>query len=328
MNTGRSNLTVVNQVVYVKDFDVEIAQAASIADPIIDVVNDGVILDVRPVVSADRRFITLELRPTIANLTRPIEQRVTTPSARRTRSRSSCPEVDIRRVRTSIPMPDGADRPARRPEGLRPQGPVVRRARCSTRSRSSGAFFDRKGKFVANSKLLILLNANIVIMTEHEPTNAQIDAVKVRAIRGGRRRLGRAAVVLIPGPAWSPPCVRQARAPAARASRSPGTADPAVTAARALRYTARARSRRARSPPGTPCPPPPPAPRAPVPRREFVGAHRCPPSPHAGRRERCGDAPPRPHRPAPSTRRPSRTRAALLAPGTARAGIPPRGPCR
>ena len=32
----------------------------------------------RPVVSADRRFITLELRPTIANLRRPIREVVTT----------------------------------------------------------------------------------------------------------------------------------------------------------------------------------------------------------------------------------------------------------
>ena len=62
-NTARGNLSVLNQVAYVQDFNVEIAQAASIADPIVNIVQDGVTLDVRPVVSADRRFITLELRP-------------------------------------------------------------------------------------------------------------------------------------------------------------------------------------------------------------------------------------------------------------------------
>ncbi|MGK0220448.1 MAG: tetratricopeptide (TPR) repeat protein, partial [Planctomycetota bacterium] len=46
-NNSRANLSVLNQVAYVKDFDVEIAQAASIADPIVDVIQDGVILDVR-----------------------------------------------------------------------------------------------------------------------------------------------------------------------------------------------------------------------------------------------------------------------------------------
>lgn len=180
MNTGRSNLTVVNQVVYVKDFDVEIAQAASIADPIIDVVNDGVILDVRPVVSADRRFITLELRPTIAQLQRPIEQRVTTLGSQNSVT-IELPEVDIRRVRTSIPMPDGAtvllgglkvsDR-----KDMSSGVPVLNKIPIIR------AFFDRKGKYVSNSKLLILLNANIVISTEHEPTPAQMEPVKARAI--------------------------------------------------------------------------------------------------------------------------------------------------
>ena len=106
-NTGRANLTFLNQIAYVKDFDVEIAQAASIADPIVDVVEEGVILDVRPIVSADRRFITIELRPTIAELTRPIEEVVTTLGSQNSVT-IQLPELDLRKARTSIPMPDGA----------------------------------------------------------------------------------------------------------------------------------------------------------------------------------------------------------------------------
>src|SRR6185369_17186951 len=37
-NTARGNLSVVNEVAYVQDFNVEIAQGASIADPIVSVV--------------------------------------------------------------------------------------------------------------------------------------------------------------------------------------------------------------------------------------------------------------------------------------------------
>ena len=33
--------------------------------------------------------------------------------------------------------------------------------------------FDRKGKYVSNRKLLVLLRASIVIPAEHEPTPAQ-----------------------------------------------------------------------------------------------------------------------------------------------------------
>lgn len=171
-NTGRANLTVLNQVVYVKDFDVEIAQAASIADPIIDVVQDGVILDVRPVVSADRRFITLELRPTIAQLQRPIRE-VSTTLGSQASVTLQLPELEIQRVRTSIPMPDGStvllgglkvsDKKDQR-SGV----PIVNKIPLLS------MLFERKGKYVANRKLLILLRADIVIPSEYEPTEAQM----------------------------------------------------------------------------------------------------------------------------------------------------------
>jgi len=43
----RAHISITNQVAYVKDFHPEIAQGASIADPIVDVVADGSVLDVR-----------------------------------------------------------------------------------------------------------------------------------------------------------------------------------------------------------------------------------------------------------------------------------------
>lgn len=171
-NGARGNLAVLNQVAYVQDFNVEIAQAASIADPIVNVVQDGVILDVRPAVSADRRFITLELRPTIANLKRPIREQVTTLGSQNSVT-IQLPEVDIQRVRTTIPMPDGGtvmlgglkvtDRQDQH-SGV----PILNKIPIVS------FFFDRKGNYVSNRKLLILLKANIVIPQEHEPTPAQL----------------------------------------------------------------------------------------------------------------------------------------------------------
>ncbi|MDP7034145.1 MAG: hypothetical protein QF752_06590 [Planctomycetota bacterium] len=67
-NTQRANVTVVNQISYVRDFDVSIATASAIADPIIGTLQDGLVLDVRPTVSHDRRYVTLELRPTVSQL--------------------------------------------------------------------------------------------------------------------------------------------------------------------------------------------------------------------------------------------------------------------
>ncbi len=67
-NTQRGNIRISNQFAYIRDYDIQIATAAVAPDPVPDVVSDGITLDVRPIVSADRRFVTIELRPTIATL--------------------------------------------------------------------------------------------------------------------------------------------------------------------------------------------------------------------------------------------------------------------
>ena len=172
-NTARSNLTVMNQVAYVKDFDVEIAQASSIADPIIDVVQDGVILDVRPVVSADRRFITLELRPTVAELKRPIKTFNTSLGVSGNSVAIHLPELEVSRVRTSVPMPDGGTVllggfKVHESQDLRSGVPILNKIPLVS------FLFERKGTFVSNRRLLILLKANIVIPRELEPTPAQL----------------------------------------------------------------------------------------------------------------------------------------------------------
>jgi type II secretory pathway component GspD/PulD (secretin) len=171
-NTARGNLAVLNQVAYVQDFNVEIAQGSSIADPIVAVVQDGVVLDVRPVVSADRRFITLELRPTVAELRRPIAEIVTTLGSQNSVT-IQLPEVDLRRVRTSIPMPDGgtvllgglkvSDR-----QDMNSGVPILNKIPIVS------FFFDRKGHYVSNRKILVLLKAQILIPQELEPSEAQL----------------------------------------------------------------------------------------------------------------------------------------------------------
>ena len=171
-NTARGNVSVLNQVAYVADFDVEIAQAASIGDPIIQTVQDGVVLDVRPVVSADRRFITLELRPTVAELVRPIQEIVTTLGSQNSVT-IQLPELDIQRVRTSIPMPDGGTvllggLKLSEKKDLRSGVPLLNKIPVVS------FFFERKGNYVSNRKLLVLLKAEIVIPEEHEPTEAQV----------------------------------------------------------------------------------------------------------------------------------------------------------
>lgn len=171
-NTARANLAVLNQVAYVKDFDVEIAQAASIADPIVDVIQDGVVLDVRPVVSADRRFIMMELRPTVAVLQRPIREVATSLGSQNAVS-IQLPEVDIQKVRTTVPMPDGGTvmlggLKVSEKKDMTSGVPILSKVPLLR------VLFERKGTYESNRKLLILLKAGIVIPAEIEPTDAQL----------------------------------------------------------------------------------------------------------------------------------------------------------
>ncbi|MBT4465755.1 MAG: hypothetical protein HOD03_03625, partial [Planctomycetes bacterium] len=67
-NTERAYAAMLNQITYIQDFDVEVALASFIADPVVGVISDGIVLDVRPTIAQDRKTVSLELRPTIATI--------------------------------------------------------------------------------------------------------------------------------------------------------------------------------------------------------------------------------------------------------------------
>ncbi len=106
-NTQRANITLINQLSFIQDFDVEVAQTAFIADPIVGVIQDGVVLDVQPTVSYDRKYITLQLKPTVATLTRPIPTFTTSLGAFTTPVTIQIPELKVQRAATTVRVPDG-----------------------------------------------------------------------------------------------------------------------------------------------------------------------------------------------------------------------------
>ncbi len=166
-NHERANITVLNQVSYIQDFDVEIAQAAQIGDPIVQTLRDGVILDITPIVSADRKYVTLELRPTVALLKRPIPT-FTTTLANGPPVTIQLPEINIQRVRTTVTMPDG---------GVLLLGGLkfFEEQRLDTsvpwldKIPIVSFFWSRKGTFFNRRNLIILIKARILVMEELEP---------------------------------------------------------------------------------------------------------------------------------------------------------------
>ena len=166
-NTARANLVVANQVSYVSDFDVEIASSAAIADPIVRVANDGVFLDVRPVVTADRRFVWIDVRPTVANLQRPIPTLQTSLGVG-TPVTLMLPELELQKIRTRAILPDGGTLLLGGMNVIKEQE-MVSGIPFLSQIPVLSFFFSRKGTYESYQKLIILLTAHIIIPEEKEP---------------------------------------------------------------------------------------------------------------------------------------------------------------
>ncbi|MEZ6196086.1 MAG: tetratricopeptide repeat protein [Planctomycetota bacterium] len=166
-NNQRANLTLVNQVTYVKDYDVEVAQTAYIADPIVDIIQDGLVLDVRPTVSHDRRYVTLELQPTVAILGRPIRTFVTPLAGLTTTVTIELPELQYRSAATTVKVPDGGSVVI---GGLKNVSTVDRRSQTPILSQIPilNFFFSKKGRSDEISDLIIVLRVEIIDLEDRE----------------------------------------------------------------------------------------------------------------------------------------------------------------
>jgi len=170
----RGNVKALTIRTYVRDFEPEIAQAAVIAQPELDNIKDGVQLDVRATASADRRFVKLELRPTVSDLV-PDEQgndlRQVTVSLGTQNSSDvviELPELRVQRVRTTATIPDGATLML---GGLKTSVEQDQNSGVPFVSDIPilGALFSRNGEYTSKRKLIILLKATIIVSEEREP---------------------------------------------------------------------------------------------------------------------------------------------------------------
>ncbi len=166
-NTQRANLTVVNQLSYIQDFDVEVAQTSFIADPIIGIIQDGLSLDVRPTVSNDRRYITLELQPTVADLLEPIPTFATTLGSTTQPVVIQLPELRLQQARTTVRIPDQGSILI---GGLKNIVTVDRQSETPFLGKIPiiGFLFSRKGRSDEIRHLMILVRAEITDLTAEE----------------------------------------------------------------------------------------------------------------------------------------------------------------
>ena len=171
-NTQRAFVTVVNQVSFVQGFDVDVANAAFIADPNIGVVQEGIVLDVRPTISFDRKYVTLDVQATVANLVRPIRQISTNLGGQTDQVTFSLPQLDVEDAQTTVVVPDGGsvllggfkhvlyrNRTAEAP--WLADIPII------------GFFFQEKGLADEMTDLIIIMRATITDYSELEAQLAQ-----------------------------------------------------------------------------------------------------------------------------------------------------------
>ncbi len=168
-NTQRSYFSLLNEINYIEDYDVETATNTSIANPSIGQIRDGIVLDVRPTVSADRRYITLELRPTLATLVRPIAT-ITTTLGTGPPVSIQTPELRLQRVRTTVTIPDGGSFLV---GGLRRMEETDLESGIPILSDIPliGWLFTRKAKTFSQQDLIIIVQARLIHLEEEIELN-------------------------------------------------------------------------------------------------------------------------------------------------------------
>jgi type II secretory pathway component GspD/PulD (secretin) len=171
VNRGRGHVAVTNQTTYVRDFDVEVAQAAFIADPKIDVVQDGLVLDVQPTILNDRKYIILNLTPTVAELERPIRTFTTSLAGSTLPVTLQLPNLTVTNFATTVTVPDGGTVLM---GGLRQVLNKERRAGIPLLERLPliGLLFKQEGTADESRSLMVMVRAQITDIVQDSPAGA------------------------------------------------------------------------------------------------------------------------------------------------------------
>ena len=158
-NTQRAYVTVINQQAYIQDFDVEVAQLQSVADPQINVLHEGVVLDVRPTIGHDRKWLQLEVQPTVARVVT-LRNFSTTLGGNTSPVEFQLPELEVQSVNTSAYLPDGGSLLL---GGLSRVRNVERRAEVPWIAKVPvlGFLFKQEGYNDERESLMILIKAKI-----------------------------------------------------------------------------------------------------------------------------------------------------------------------
>ncbi|MEZ6185934.1 MAG: hypothetical protein R3F62_13105 [Planctomycetota bacterium] len=106
-NGQRSHVLNVNQRAYIQDVEVNQTGVIPVLNPVIGVLNAGAILEVRPAVSHDRRYVTIEVQPTLATELQPRIPAPVTLANGFTSIPIELPVITVQKLRATVTVPDG-----------------------------------------------------------------------------------------------------------------------------------------------------------------------------------------------------------------------------
>ncbi len=174
-NNQRAHAAFMNQYAYISDYGV----VNNNLDPVIDVLTFGDILDVRPVVSSDRKYITMEIRPSSVTLVGVFVELITAPRIINTGGAGlgtviqglpfpiELPNVQVRTLRSTVMLPD---------KGSLLIGGFNNTSRQRVHTGIPflshipflGRLFSRNGVYDDQRRLFFLLSAEIIDLGERE----------------------------------------------------------------------------------------------------------------------------------------------------------------
>jgi general secretion pathway protein D len=185
-NGQRAYVLVARQIAYVSDLTPVVGTDAQGYDPTVDVIQSGVVLDVAATVSADRKYVTLTLRPQLSRIigiqTFPVFGGTTggddddddddTGGGGATSNVGFIqqPEIEITEVRTSVSVPDGGTLLL---GGTTVSGEIERESGVPVLSKVPflKRAFTNRGYARDESVLLIMVKPTIIIQREIEQQN-------------------------------------------------------------------------------------------------------------------------------------------------------------
>jgi hypothetical protein len=103
----RANVSILSDVSYVQDFEVEVTSGGQIATPIVATVKEGVVLDVEPSLDAEGH-VRLVATVTVSDVARPIPEMKTRIGEKGPEVTIQLPEVRVARSRFDVRLPHGA----------------------------------------------------------------------------------------------------------------------------------------------------------------------------------------------------------------------------